>query len=131
MIHTLSEALTDGVRVRVVSQYLPERSRPEADHYFFVYTVRIGNEGAGPVQLLSRHWIIRDGDGREQHVKGPGVVGAQPNLKPGEAFEYTSFCPLPTPTGSMRGTYQMVRPDGEAFDAVVAPFLLSRDEAWN
>jgi ApaG protein len=89
--------------------------------------VRITNQGDDVVQLVSRHWIIRDAAGREQEVRGPGVVGAQPVLEPGQAFEYTSFCPLPTSSGTMHGSFQMVTAEGEGFDAAVAPFVLSEE----
>jgi ApaG protein len=111
--------------------YVPERSSPPQAHYFFAYHVRIANEGDETVQLVSRHWIITDGDGHEEQVKGPGVVGEQPVLAPGESFEYTSFCPLRTPIGAMRGTYQMVTPSGEQFDATIAPFSLAVPTALN
>jgi ApaG protein len=127
----VSEALTRGVRVKVQSLYVPERSSPPQSHYFFAYHVRIANEGDETVQLMSRHWIITDGEGREEQVKGPGVVGEQPVLAPGESFEYTSFCPLRTPIGSMHGTYQMVTPGGEEFDAEIAPFSLAVPSALN
>lgn len=120
-----SEALTRGVRVRVVSQYSPERSQPAKSQWFFLYTIRISNEGHETVQLLTRHWIITDGDGHVEEVKGPGVVGEQPSLSPGESFEYTSGCPLNTSFGMMQGTYQMVTKDGETFDVEIAPFTLS------
>jgi ApaG protein len=120
-----SEAVTRGVRVHVRSEYAPERSRPAENQWFFLYTVTISNEGAEPVQLVTRHWIIRDGTGRVEEVKGPGVVGKQPTLQPGESFEYTSGCPLGTPFGVMEGTYQMVAHSGERFDAKIAPFTLS------
>lgn len=119
-----SEAITEGIRVRVESSYSPERSRPQHNQWFFLYTVRISNEAQEPVQLISRHWIITDGLERVEEVRGPGVVGEQPVIAPGEAFEYTSGCPLPTPFGSMRGTYQMVWQNGGGFDAEVAPFSL-------
>jgi len=124
---TTSEATTRGVHVRVRSRYLPQRSDPDGGEWFFVYTVRITNRGEDTVQLVTRHWVIRDGLGREQHVRGPGVVGAQPVLETGQAFEYTSFCPLPTSSGSMHGTFQMVTTDGAAFDAEIAPFALSEE----
>jgi ApaG protein len=127
----VSEAKTRGVRVKVQSLYVPERSSPPQSHYFFAYHVRIANEGEETVQLVSRHWIITDGDGREEQVKGAGVVGEQPVLAPGEAFEYTSFCPLRTPIGSMHGTYQMVTPAGDQFDAEIAPFSLAVPTALN
>ena len=93
--------------------------------------MRISNEGSGAAQLLSRHWVITDGDGDEHHVRGPGVVGEQPRLKAGESFEYTSFCPLTTQIGSMHGTYRMVRDDGSTFDAEIAPFALALPFALN
>jgi ApaG protein len=121
----MSEALTRGIRVRVEAEYAPERSQPTQNQWFFHYTVEISNEGREAVQLVSRHWIITDGTGRVEEVQGPGVVGHQPVLDPGESFEYTSGCPLSTPFGTMHGTYQMVTKSGEAFDAAIAPFTLS------
>jgi ApaG protein len=126
----VSEVVTRGVRVRVKSVYVEERSSPP-QQFFFAYQVRIANEGDETVQLVSRHWIITDGDGRQEHVQGPGVVGEQPVLAPGESFEYTSFCPLRTPIGSMHGTYQMVLPGGAEFDAEIAPFSLAVPTALN
>jgi ApaG protein len=120
-----SEAVTNDVRVEVESQYAPDRSQPFEHRWFFHYTVRITNERDESVQLLSRHWIITDGNGRVEEVKGPGVVGEQPVLAPGETFEYTSGCPLKTSTGTMRGTYQMVTEDGAHFDVEIAPFHLA------
>jgi ApaG protein len=119
-----SEAVTNNVRVEVESQYAPERSQPFQNEWFFDYTVRITNERDETVQLLSRHWIITDATGHTQEVKGPGVVGEQPVLGPGESFKYTSGCPLPTSVGVMRGTYQMVTEDGDHFDVEIAPFAL-------
>ena len=119
-----SVSVTDGIRVSVEAQYLPEQSAPRARRYVFAYTVRIQNDGSQPAQLRSRHWIITDGSGRVEEVRGPGVVGQQPLLKPGEHFEYTSGCVLQTPRGQMRGTYQMFRNDGSSFDATIAPFDL-------
>ena len=125
----MSSALTEGVRVDVESRYVPEQSSPERGRYFFAYTVRISNDGSMPVQLLSRHWIISDARGRIEHVRGPGVVGQQPALEPGDAFEYTSACPLETPYGTMYGTYLMARKDGSSFEAEIAPFeLLGPDD---
>jgi ApaG protein len=120
-----SEALTRGVRVIVQSEYAPERSEPAKSQWFFLYTVTIANQGAETVQLLTRHWLITDGTGHVEEVRGPGVVGKQPTLKPGESFEYTSGCPLATPFGVMEGTYQMVTESGDRFDAKIAPFTLS------
>jgi ApaG protein len=127
----LSDATTRGVRVEVQSSYVPERSAPAQGHYFFAYRIKVSNVGDETVQLVSRHWVITDGNGRVEHVRGPGVVGEQPVLEPGEAFEYTSFCPLPTPIGSMHGTYQMVTSDGARFDAEIAPFSLAVPSALN
>jgi len=125
----MSTAVTQGVRVDVHSRYVPEESSPAGDHYFFAYTVRISNEGDSPVQLLSRHWIITDSRGRIEHVRGAGVVGQQPALEPGQAFEYTSACPLTAPYGTMHGTYHMVREDGSSFEAEIGPFeLLGPDD---
>ncbi|MGE0711025.1 MAG: Co2+/Mg2+ efflux protein ApaG [Planctomycetota bacterium] len=119
-----SSATTRGVRVEVLAQYVPSHSAPAEQRFFFAYRVRIKNEGDEPVQLVSRHWVITDAAGRVEHVRGPGVVGEQPRLLPGEEHEYTSFCPLPTTSGSMRGSYRMLKDDGSAFDAEVATFSL-------
>jgi ApaG protein len=119
----MSDALTEGVRVEVLSRHSPESKHPTHE-WVFGYTVRITNQGNETVQLLSRHWIITDALERTEEVKGPGVVGEQPVLGPGESFKYSSWCPLRTPTGTMRGTYQMVRANGERFDIEVAPFGL-------
>jgi ApaG protein len=121
---TTSEAVTNGIRVEVESRYHPERSAPFQQHWFFSYTIRVTNLGEKTVQLISRHWIITDETGHVEEVKGDGVVGEQPVLEPGEAFQYTSFCPLKTPNGSMRGTYQMHAADGEHFDVEIAKFGL-------
>jgi ApaG protein len=120
-----SEAVTRGVRVRVESEYSPDKSQPGKNEWFFLYTVTIANEGADTLQLLTRHWIITDGTGHVEEVRGPGVVGKQPTLRPGEAFSYTSGCPLSTPFGVMEGSYQMISEDGERFDVKIAPFTLS------
>jgi len=120
-----SEAVTRNVRVRVEADYARERSSPQAQHWFFLYTVTITNEGDETVQLVTRHWVITDGNNHVEEVKGPGVIGEQPVLQPGEAFTYTSGCPLPTPFGMMEGTYQMVTGGGDRFDARIAPFTLS------
>ena len=124
-----SEAITRGIRVRVESSYVPERSEPEHDHWFFIYKVRISNEGNETAQLVSRHWIITDAHGQVEEVKGPGVVGEQPVLAPGESFEYTSACPLPTSFGTMHGTYQMITRGGDGFDAEIGPFSLAAPHA--
>ena len=127
----MSTAVTRGIRVTVESQYVPEQSMPRASHYVFAYHVKISNEGTETLQLKTRHWIITDGNGDVQEVKGDGVVGEQPVLGPGESFEYTSGCVLTTPSGSMRGTYQMHRQNGEWFDAEIAPFPLALPYSLN
>jgi ApaG protein len=120
----MSVAITNGVRIEVASTFVPERSTPEANEYFFAYTVVITNDSDETVQLESRHWVITDGSGHIEEVRGPGVVGKQPVLQPGESFQYTSACPLGTPRGTMHGSYHMVREDGSRFDAEIAPFEL-------
>jgi len=115
---------TRGIRVTVRPAFLEEQSSPGEGRYFWAYQVRIENEGAQPVQLLRRHWRITDALGRLQEVKGDGVVGEQPVLEPGEAFEYTSGCPLPTPSGIMVGTYAMQTAGGDLFDADIPAFSL-------
>jgi len=127
----VSNAVTSGIRVLVRSEYRSDRSAPSAGRYLFTYTVRISNEGDRTAKLVSRHWIITDARGESEEVKGEGVVGQQPLLKAGDSFEYTSFCILKTPHGSMRGTYQMVREDGFLFDARIAPFSLVVPGALN
>jgi ApaG protein len=111
--------------VTVAPRYLAEQSDPDSERYLFAYTIRIVNSGEVRAQLVSRHWIITDANQRIEHVRGPGVVGEQPHLEPGEAFEYTSGCPLPTPFGSMQGSYQCVADDGTRFEVPIAEFLLS------
>lgn len=128
---TESEATTRGIRVHVRSFFVPERSSEEESYYFFAYQVRIANVGGETSQLVSREWIITDGDGKVQRVVGPGVVGEQPILSPGSSFEYTSFCPLRTPVGTMQGAYRMVASDGERFEADIAPFTLAVPHAVN
>lgn len=127
-----SEVVTEGIRVHVRSAYAPERSRPLENQWFFIYTIRISNEGTETVQLLRRHWIITDANGRVEEVEGPGVVGEQPVLAPGQSFEYTSACPLGTRFGTMHGSYTMVRRrDRSEFPVEVAPFALSEPHAIN
>ena len=122
-MHT-SEAVTRNVRVRVHARYSAEHSAPQLNRWFFLYTIEIANVGDDTVQLESRHWIITDATGHTEEVRGPGVVGEQPVLGPGERFEYTSGCPLAVPFGTMHGTYQMVTAGGDRFDARIAPFTL-------
>jgi len=120
-----SEAVTHSIRVRVEAEYSAERSSPASQQWFFLYKVTISNEGDATVQLMTRHWVITDGNNHVEEVKGPGVVGEQPVLAPGESFTYTSGSRLPTPNGMMEGTYQMVTRGGNPFDARIAPFTLS------
>jgi ApaG protein len=117
--------VTQGIRVRVQSQYLPEQSSPTDERYVFAYTITISNESTYTAQLRTRHWIITDGRGGVEEVKGDGVVGEQPRLSPGQSFQYTSGCVLTTPIGTMHGTYRFWRDDGTYFDAVIAPFSLA------
>ena len=120
----MSEAVTNHIRVEVLSRYSPENSRPLQDVWVFEYTVRITNQGKETVQLVSRHWIITDALDHVEEVQGPGVIGEQPVLAPGESFKYSSWCPLKTPMGMMRGTYQMLRIGLNHFDIEIAPFAL-------
>ena len=117
--------VTNGIRVVVHSFYIPEQSEPTSEVYFFAYRVEIRNESNEQVQLISRHWLINDGHGKVQEVRGPGVVGEQPILHPGEQFVYSSFCPLTTPAGSMEGSYQMVSSNQQQFDAAIGLFDLT------
>lgn len=121
----MSSATTQGIRVSVDTQYLPMHSDPDSERYVFSYTILIENVGTQPARLETRHWLITDAVGVVEEVKGPGVVGETPHLSPGEQFRYTSGCALKTPRGTMHGTYQMVRDDGDEFDAEIAPFLLT------
>jgi ApaG protein len=118
------KATTRAIHVTVEPQYLPDQSEPAKSQYVWAYTVRIENGGDVAVQLRSRHWKITDGLGRLQEVKGPGVVGKTPLLRPGEVFEYTSGTPLSTPSGIMSGTYHMVDEAGEKFDIEIPTFSL-------
>ena len=126
-----SETVTRGVRVHVEARFSPNHSDPKKREWFFLYTIQIKNEASTTVQLVNRHWVITDAHGHVEEVRGPGVVGKQPVLKSGESFEYTSGCPLKTPFGSMRGSYEMVSESGDRFDATIAPFALRENEAFN
>ena len=106
-------------------RFIAEQSDPDNGRFVFAYTISIRNAGSGPAQLVSRHWIITDADGEVQEVRGVGVVGEQPLLQPGESFEYTSGCVLPTPLGTMKGSYRMVAGDGTSFDAAIPEFVLA------
>ena len=121
----MPEAVTRSIRVHVESEFAPGRSNPHQNQWFFHYTIRIINEGREIVQLMSRHWVITDAMGAIREVRGPGVVGKQPRLEPGQSFEYTSGCDLTTPFGSMRGTYQMVNDQQEYFEIEIPAFTLT------
>ena len=118
-------AKTGSLVVRVAVSYLPEQSAPAAGRWFWSYHVRIENDGDRPVQLLSRHWIIRDGTGTLHEVRGEGVVGEMPLIMPGASFDYVSGCPLSTDSGSMQGSYRMIDEDGTSFDIAIPNFPLT------
>ena len=118
------EAITRGVTVRVSVTYLPDQSEPAHGRWFWAYHIRIENDGDGAVQLLTRHWIITDGRGGQEEVRGDGVVGDQPMIDPGESYDYVSGCPLKTPSGSMEGSYGMIDADGTPFEIAIPAFLL-------
>ncbi len=113
------------IEIVAIPQFIPEQSNPEENSYVFAYTITIRNVGSQPAQLISRHWIITDAHNEVQEVRGLGVVGHQPLLKPGESFEYTSGSSLKTPVGTMKGSYQMVGEDGTRFDAEIPEFVLA------
>jgi len=113
------------IDIGVETSYIEDQSDPQADRYVFAYTITISNAGAVPAKLLNRHWVITDSNGKVQEVRGEGVVGEQPHLKPGEQFQYTSGTMIETPVGTMEGEYEMVTDDGTSFDAPIARFALS------
>ena len=121
----MPESTAYNTTVQVKTAYIPEQSDPESQRYVFAYTITIRNEGTLPAKLLTRHWIITNADGKTQEVRGEGVVGEQPYLRPGEGFEYTSGTMMETPVGSMQGSYQMLADDGQKFECPIAPFTLS------
>ena len=128
---TTSVALTDGIRVSVTSRYVPEQSAPRLGRYVWSYTIRITNEGTSAARLSSRHWIITDAHGKEQEVRGDGVVGEQPVLPPGTSFRYTSGAVIDTPVGTMQGSYRMRADDGHDFDAEIPTFRLAVPNVLN
>jgi ApaG protein len=119
------EEMNCEFRIQVVTEYIDEQSEPDSGRYVFTYTITISNEGNMPAQLMSRHWIITDANGKVQEVTGDGVVGEQPHLDPGEEFRYSSGAVLETPVGSMQGLYRMRTDNGDGFDAPIAPFTLA------
>ena len=121
----MAESKKYQIIVSAYPQYVADQSDPERDHYLFAYTIRITNSGTVAAQLISRHWIITDGELRVEEVRGLGVVGEQPLIRPGETYEYSSGCQLETPVGTMRGSYQMVAEDGTSFEAEIPEFTLS------
>ena len=116
---------TNDIRVDVETAFVPDQSDPGQNRFVFSYTITIRNQGGVPAKLLNRHWVITDANGKVQEVRGEGVVGEQPHIKPGEGFRYSSGAVLETPVGSMQGAYQMVNDRGETFDAPIAPFRLA------
>jgi ApaG protein len=114
-----------GIRVRTRTVFVPEQSDADGERYVFAYTITITNTGSVPARLVSRHWIITDANDQVQEVRGMGVIGEQPFLRPSESFEYTSGTAIATPVGTMRGSYQMVAEDGTQFDAEIPEFTLS------
>ena len=121
----MSTPVRHPIDIQVRTRYLDEQSAPEQNRYVFAYTIQLRNRGPQPAQLLSRHWIITDANGRVEEVRGEGVVGEQPRLRPGEGFEYTSGAVLETAMGTMRGAYQWVADDGTPFEAPIPQFILS------
>jgi len=122
--NVVSDLLSHGIRIGAVAVFSPDDSDPADRNHVFHYTITISNDGDAPAQLVSRHWIIIDANGRREEVKGPGVVGKTPRLEPGQSFQYKSFCPLKTKWGTMEGTYQMKRDDGEQFNVTIPRFYL-------
>lgn len=118
------EALTRGIRVHVTPRFLADESRPDENYFVWSYTIVIANEGSDVVQLKSRHWRITDANGHTEEVRGAGVVGQTPVIRPGSSFSYSSGCPLPASSGLMVGTYQMAGPDGAVFDVAIPAFSL-------
>ncbi len=127
----MSVCVTQGIKISVEPVYAPEQSEPQKSKYLFAYHITIENEGEQSAQLLTRHWIIKDAWHNVEEVRGDGVVGETPILEPGAAYTYSSWCPLRTEYGTMRGSYGMVRPDGEEFEAVIAPFALMPTSMMN
>ncbi len=119
---TLNQPAQFEIKAEV--NYIDAESNPDSSYFFFAYKIKITNRGNAPAQLMSRHWVITDGTGHVEEVRGAGVVGAQPKIMPGQSFEYESACPLTTSSGSMRGCYQMLNQEGQTFDAEIPEFFL-------
>ena len=120
----IQKSILPEFQVSATVTYVPSESQPEKSYYFFAYKISIKNVGSAPAQLVSRHWTITDAIGAKEEVRGPGVVGLQPKIQPGQTFEYDSACPLHTSTGSMKGRYFMVSESGESFSIDVPEFFL-------
>jgi ApaG protein len=123
-----SSTVTDGIAIRVEPTYMADHSDPQAGRYIFAYSIQIANESDRTVKLVSRHWIVVDADARRHDVEGEGVVGRQPTIHPGESFEYSSWCPLNTPWGTMEGRYRLQPDEGDVIDAPIARFYLVSDD---
>lgn len=121
---SVQKQLSPRFEVEVTVSYVDKESRPDSGYYFFAYRVEIKNKGDAPAQLMSRHWIITDALGQVEEVRGAGVIGVQPRINPGQSFEYDSACPLNSPSGSMRGTYQFTTDEGDSFDVEIPEFYL-------
>ncbi|MGJ8670560.1 MAG: Co2+/Mg2+ efflux protein ApaG [Oceanococcus sp.] len=122
----MSDTSTQGIRIQVVAEYLPEQSQPQRDRFVFAYHIDIGNHSDHVVQLMDRHWLITNGRGEMEEVRGSGVVGLQPIIHPGEHFRYSSGCPLDTPVGTMEGHYDLKTGDGEIIKARIGVFRLAQ-----
>lgn len=118
------------IQIEVIPSFIAEKSAPQNDYYFYAYEVRIHNLSDGPVQLINRHWVIRDGSKRERYINGEGVIGQRPVIEAGESFEYQSFCPLSTPTGNMRGKYEFKTPSGKKFWATIPLFFFRTPDSF-
>ena len=127
----MSETKTDGIRIVVNSEYIPDRSNPTKNRFFYAYHITIHNEGSEPAKLLGRYWHITDGNNHIEEVRGPGVVGQQPIIQPNKIFKYSSFCPLRTPFGVMHGYFQMENSNGDQFNALISPFRFIIPEYLN
>ncbi len=127
----MADSIADNIRIHIISTYSPENSDPQRGMWYFFYQVKIANHADQPVRLISRHWKITNAEGVVSEVNGPGVVGKQPHIMPGESFHYTSACPLDSPFGSMHGNYTMISDSGTIFDAKVPSFTLSKPHAVN